>query len=77
MIQNLLKQFMGSGDISTATQNMTQGMGGNLGNLARKIPVGLAGGAAAGGIMALLVSNKSARKFASTAVTYSHKGDCP
>jgi uncharacterized membrane protein YebE (DUF533 family) len=70
MIQNLLNQFMGTSDTQTATQNMAQGMGGNLSNLAKKMPVGLAGGAAAGGIMALLVSNKSARKFAGTAATY-------
>jgi uncharacterized membrane protein YebE (DUF533 family) len=70
MIQNLLNQFMGSGTNTTSAQNIAQGMGGSLGNLANKIPVGLAGGAAAGSIMALLVSNKSARKFAGTAAGY-------
>jgi len=34
------------------------------------IPGGLAGGAMAGGVMALLIGNKSARKFAGTAVTF-------
>lgn len=67
MIQNLLNQFMSSGNIAPSGQNIAQGMSGNLAN---KIPVGLAGGAAAGGIMALLVNNKSARKFAGTAATY-------
>jgi uncharacterized membrane protein YebE (DUF533 family) len=70
MIHNLLNQFMGSGEVASSTQNIAQGMGGSLSNLANKIPVGLAGGAAAGGIMALLVSNKSARKFAGTAAGY-------
>lgn len=70
MIQNLLNQFMGSGTNTPSAQNIAQGIGGNLNNLANKIPVGLAGGAAAGSIMALLVSNKSARKFAGTAAGY-------
>lgn len=70
MIHNLLNQFMGSGEVAPSPRNIAQGMGGSLSNLANKIPVGLVGGAAAGGIMALLVSNKSARKFAGTAAGY-------
>jgi uncharacterized membrane protein YebE (DUF533 family) len=70
MIHNLLNQFMGSGEVAPSTRNIAQGMGGSLSNLANMIPDGLAGGAAAGGIMALLLSNKSARKFAGTAAGY-------
>ncbi|WP_411992468.1 tellurite resistance TerB family protein [Agarivorans sp. DSG3-1] len=65
-IQNLLNQFMGSSD--SAKQNAPQSQG-VLGSLSNNIPGGLAGGAAAGGLMALLVSNKSARKFAGKAAT--------
>jgi len=36
----------------------------------RQIPSGSVGGAAAGGILVLLVSNKSARKLAGTRATY-------
>jgi uncharacterized membrane protein YebE (DUF533 family) len=46
-----------------------QGLLANFGNLAQSIPGGLAGGAAAGGLMALLVNNKKARKFAGKAAT--------
>ena len=49
----------------------------NLHNISEKlaqagnfIPGGLAGGAMAGGVMALLIGNKSARKFAGTAATF-------
>ena len=41
-----------------------------LGKLGSQLPGGLAGGAVAGGLMSLLLSNKSARKFAGTAATY-------
>lgn len=46
------------------------GVGDRLGQMGNFIPGGLAGGAVAGGIMAMLLSNKSARKFAGTAATY-------
>ncbi|MGD8572708.1 MAG: tellurite resistance TerB family protein [Gammaproteobacteria bacterium] len=69
-MQNLLNQFLGTGGSNTNPGDMGNGISGTLNNLAGKIPGGLAGGAAAGGIMALLVSNKSARKFAGTAATY-------
>ncbi|WP_246614998.1 tellurite resistance TerB family protein [Agarivorans litoreus] len=63
MINNLLNQFLGaSGD---APKTAVRGAG-----VLGAMPSGLAGGAAAGGIMALLVSNKSARKFAGKAATY-------
>jgi len=69
-IQNLLSQFMGSTNNASSSGNLTKGIGDSLSKLTGNIPGGLAGGAAAGGIMALLVSSKSARKFAGTAATY-------
>lgn len=69
-IQNLLNRFIGSADAAAAAGNNTQGIGDTLSKLGDKIPGGLAGGAAAGGIMALLMGNKSARKFAGKAAGY-------
>lgn len=75
-VQNLLNQFLGSANNTDSSHNTTAGISdtlgklGKLGKLGSSIPGGLASGAAAGGIMALLVSNKSARKFAGTAATY-------
>jgi uncharacterized membrane protein YebE (DUF533 family) len=69
-IQNLFNQFLGSSSNSTATGNTVSGITDSLGRLTSNIPGGLAGGAAAGGIMALLMNNKSARKFAGKAATY-------
>ena len=69
-IQNLLNQFIGSGDNASNTNNATQGIGNTLNKLGDKLPGGLAGGAAAGGIMALLMSNKSARKYAGKAASF-------
>jgi uncharacterized membrane protein YebE (DUF533 family) len=69
-LQNLLNQFIGSGNQDPAAGNNAQGISDTLGKLTSNIPGGLAGGAAAGGIMALLVGNKSARKFAGKAATY-------
>ena len=66
-LNNLLNQFMGSSNAS-ATGNGASSIGGTLSKLTSNS--GLAGGAAAGGIMALLVGNKSARKFAGKAATY-------
>lgn len=54
-VQNLFNQFVGQ-------PNTSPGKPSNLG--------GFAGGAAAGGLMALLVGNKKARKFAGKAATY-------
>jgi uncharacterized membrane protein YebE (DUF533 family) len=68
-IQNLLNQFIGSGDSASPTNNTAQGIGDSLSKLGDKLPGGLAGGAAAGGIMALLMSNKSARKYAGKAAS--------
>jgi uncharacterized membrane protein YebE (DUF533 family) len=69
-LQNLLNQFMGSGNAEAAPGSTAQGFGNTLSKISSQLPGGLAGGAAAGGIMALLMSNKSARKFAGTAATY-------
>ena len=66
-IQNLLGQFLGTGDQGVATQ---QPAAGAPSSLADKIPGGLVGGAAAGGIVALLLGNKKARKFAGKAAGY-------
>lgn len=69
-IQQLLTQFMGSGESASPAGTSAQGIGDTLGKLGDKLPGGLAGGAAAGGLMALLVGNKSARKFAGKAAAY-------
>lgn len=69
-VQNLLNQFFGSANTTGSSNNVAQGITDTIGKLGSSIPGGLASGAAAGGIMALLVSNKSARKFAGTAATY-------
>ena len=69
-IQNLLNQFIGSADEASSPGNATKGIGDTMSKLSGSIPGGLAGGAAAGGIMALLVGNKSARKFAGKAASY-------
>jgi len=69
-IQNMLNQFLGSGNAASSAGNSAQGIGNTLGKVAGNIPGGLVGGAAAGGIAALLVGNKKARKFAGKAATY-------
>jgi uncharacterized membrane protein YebE (DUF533 family) len=69
-IQNLLNQFIGAGDTASSAGNTAHGIGDSLSKLGDKLPGGLAGGAAAGGIMALLMGNKSARKFAGKAAGY-------
>ena len=72
-LNNILDQFMGS-VAAPSGQGPGQGKNGGFGqtvsNLASNIPGGLVGGAAAGGAMALLMGNKSARKFAGKAATY-------
>ena len=69
-IHNLLNQFMGTTNTAHTTGSGSQNLGNTLHKVSNSIPGGLAGGAAAGGIMALLVSSKSARKFAGKAATY-------
>jgi uncharacterized membrane protein YebE (DUF533 family) len=58
--QNLLNQFTGSNSTSSSAHQ---------GNKSRGLTSGLMGGAAAGGVMALLVGNKKSRKFAGKAAT--------
>jgi uncharacterized membrane protein YebE (DUF533 family) len=58
--QNLISQFTGSINSSASTQHNAKSSG--LGS-------GLMGGAAAGGVMALLVGSKKGRKFAGKAAT--------
>ncbi|MGD9385625.1 MAG: tellurite resistance TerB family protein [Thioalkalispiraceae bacterium] len=66
-LHTLLNQFTGT----TNPDNLNgQSIRDKLGQTANLIPGGLASGAMAGGIMALLIGNKSARKFAGTAATY-------
>jgi uncharacterized membrane protein YebE (DUF533 family) len=64
-LHNLLDQFVGAESDRTPGGGM-QGIGDTLHKLAGNIP----GGAAAGGIMALLMSSKSARKLAGKAARY-------
>ena len=69
-IQHLINQFAGSGDTGSTASNNGQGIGDTLSKLGDKLPGGLAGGAAAGGLMALLMGSKSARMFAGKAAGY-------
>ena len=70
-MQNLFNQFLGSsGETASSTRGHSSGIAQGVSNLSSKIPGGLVGGAAAGGIMALLLGNKSARKYAGKAATY-------
>ena len=69
-LQNLLNQFLGSSGADSSSGNPAQNIGETVKKVSSNIPGGLVGGAAAGGIMALLMGNKSARKFAGKAATY-------
>lgn len=72
-LNNILNQFMGSAATPSGQAQNYQNSGGigqTVSNMASHIPGGLAGGAAAGGVMALLMGNKSARKIAGKAATY-------
>lgn len=68
-IQSLLGQFLGA-SASAAGDRPQQSIGQGASGLGDKIPGGLVGGAAAGGIIALLLGNKKARKFAGKAAGY-------
>ena len=69
-IQNLLNQFIGPSNTAQLSNFTAPGFSGRLSKYTNNLPGGLMGGAAAGGIMALLLNNKSARKFAGTAASY-------
>ena len=68
-IQSLLGQFLGEG-ASAAGDRPQPTIGQGSSGLGDRIPGGLVGGAAAGGIIALLLGNKKARKFAGKAAGY-------
>ena len=69
-LQNLLNQFLGAVTPPNATAQPPGDRGGPTPREGNQMPGGLAAGAAAGGIMALLLSNKSARKVAGKAAKY-------
>jgi len=66
---NLFNEFMGNEKKQNADKNLT-GISNFLGKIRNNLTGGLVGGAAAGSIIALLINNKPARKFAGTAVSY-------
>jgi len=66
---NLFKEFMGNEDKHNTTKKLT-GISSILGKIRNNLSGGLIGGAAASSIIALLINNKPARKFAGTAATY-------
>ena len=66
-LQSIMNQFTVS--VNTASSK-NQAINNKLGQLGNLLPGGIAGGAMAGGVMALLLGNKSARKVAGTAATY-------
>ncbi|MGK0441887.1 MAG: uncharacterized membrane protein YebE (DUF533 family) [Pseudohongiellaceae bacterium] len=68
-MQNILNQFMAPDSSAATTANATQGLSNGFDKLTSKIPGGLVGGAAAGGVMALILGNKKARGFAGNAAT--------
>lgn len=69
-LQKLMNQFIGSSAQVSKTDGAQKGIGDSLSKMSEKIPGGLIGGAAAGGIVALLLGNKSARKFTGKAAKY-------
>jgi uncharacterized membrane protein YebE (DUF533 family) len=69
-LQNLMNQFIGSNAQGPKPDGAQQGIGDSISKMVGNIPGGLVGGAAAGGIMTLLLGNKSARKFAGKAAKY-------
>jgi uncharacterized membrane protein YebE (DUF533 family) len=66
-LQNIMKQFSDSTKIGNINN---PAIGNKLGQLGDMLPRRLAGGAMAGGLIALLLGNKPVRKFAGTAATY-------
>ena len=66
-IQSLLGQFLGGTDNAAGHQTQAAQQSASFND---KIPGGLMGGAAAGGIVALLLGSKKARKFAGKAAGY-------
>lgn len=74
-IGNLLNGFLGQnqaagGQASQAASGSSGGSSGGLGSIAQALPGGFAGGAAAGGLVALMLGNKKARKMGGKALKY-------
>ena len=69
-LQNFINQIIGSNAQDPKPDGASHGSGDSLAKLSGSIPGGLIGGAAASGIVALLLGNKSARKFAGKAAKY-------
>ncbi len=71
-IQGLLNQFLGADNpsLGASSQAGASGIGEKLGQFYNRLPDGFAGGAATGGIIALLIGSKSGRKIASKVVSY-------
>ncbi len=63
-IQRLLTGYLGNVDASGTVAKAAQGLSGS------GLPGGLLGGAAAGGLIATMISSKKARKFGGKALTY-------
>ena len=66
-MRTLFNQLSGSSSDNKANSDSISQ---TLGQFTSQLPSGLAGGAVAGGIMSLIMTNKSARKFAGTAATF-------
>lgn len=67
-INKLLEGFLGSGAAGIPSSGRKVGQ--NIGDALKSFPGGLAGGAAAGGLVALLLGSKEARKLGGKALTY-------
>jgi uncharacterized membrane protein YebE (DUF533 family) len=67
---NMINKFVGSNESEQGSIPLSQSIGSSLSGISKNVPGGLAGGAVAGGIMALLAGNKSVRKVAGKAATY-------
>lgn len=71
MFHDVLNQLIENSKSSTNSSNSpVSTLGEGMGKLGSALPGGLASGAAAGGIMALLIGNKKARKLAGKAAGY-------
>ena len=68
-LKNILNSFTQTGDPAQQTTNPQGNQAQQDGGLASLIPGGLMGGAAAGGVMALLLGSKSTRKMAKKVAT--------
>ena len=67
---NFSNLFNGAASKNVSAQNIQGAVPGGVSNLASKIPGGLVGGAITGGLVAMLLGNKTARKTVGTAAKY-------